>query len=47
MLKLSIKCTRFESNYSSCTIYVAVVDALRKNESQDENSVYHQNWWKN
>jgi hypothetical protein len=28
-------------------IYVGEVDVLRKNESQDENSVYHQNWWKN
>jgi hypothetical protein len=30
-------------------IYVAAaaVEALRKKETQDENSVYHQNWWKN
>ncbi len=29
-------------------IYVAAaaaVEALRKKERQDENSVYHQNWW--
>jgi hypothetical protein len=42
MLKLSIYCTRFESNYSSCTgrisenIPVAAVQALRKNETQAE-----------
>jgi hypothetical protein len=24
--------------------YVAAVEALRKKERQDENSVYHQNW---
>jgi len=27
-------------------IYVAAVKALTQNEKQDENSVYHQNWWK-
>jgi len=27
-------------------IYAAAVQALRKKETQDENSVYHQNWWK-
>jgi hypothetical protein len=27
------------------TIYVAAVEALRKKERQDENSVCHQNWW--
>jgi hypothetical protein len=38
MLKLSLECTRLESNYSSCTsrtserIYVATAEALRKKE---------------
>jgi len=41
MLKLSISCTRFENNYSSCQvgavkIYVAAVEALRKKERGDE-----------
>jgi hypothetical protein len=38
MRKLSIKCTRFESNYSDCTckIYVAAVQELRKKERQHE-----------
>jgi hypothetical protein len=39
MLKLSIYCTRFQANYSSCTgtsseNYVAGVEALRKKERQ-------------
>ncbi len=55
MLKLSIWCTRFETNYSSLSqvgavkTYVAAVQWRRsgKKERQDEwNSVYHQNWWK-
>jgi hypothetical protein len=42
MLKLSIQCTRFESNYSTCrgrseNIYVGAVEALRKKEREDEN----------
>jgi len=41
MLKLSISCVRFESNYSiytggSVKIYVAPVEALRKKERGDE-----------
>jgi len=42
LLKLTFNCTRFESNYSSCTVkrnenvYVAAVEALRKKERQDE-----------
>jgi hypothetical protein len=28
-------------------IYVAAVQALRKNETQDETQFYDQNWWKN
>jgi len=28
-------------------IYVAAVKELRKNERGDENSIYHQTWWKN
>jgi hypothetical protein len=28
-------------------IYVAAVEALKKKQRQDENSVYSQNWWKN
>jgi hypothetical protein len=26
-------------------IYVAAVEALRKNERQDETQFYYQNWW--
>jgi hypothetical protein len=39
MLKLSILCTRFESNYSRCTvkINVAGVEALRKKERRDKS----------
>jgi hypothetical protein len=45
MLKLSISCTRFESNYSSCTgkvravethVHSTAVQALSKKERQDE-----------
>jgi hypothetical protein len=42
MLKPSIKCARFETNYSTLTtgsgenIYVAAMEALRKKETQDE-----------
>jgi hypothetical protein len=41
MMKLSIHYSRFETNFSSCTIeavkvYVAAVEALRKKERQDE-----------
>ncbi len=40
MLKLSISCTRYETNDSSCTgavkIYVVAVNALKKKERQDE-----------
>ncbi len=42
MLKLNTQCTRFESNYSSCTgrsymkIHVTAMEALRKKERQDE-----------
>jgi len=45
MLKLSISCTRFESNYSSRTcsssekIYVAAVQALNKKETQDQTQL--------
>jgi hypothetical protein len=28
-------------------IFAAAVEALTKKERGDENSVYHQNWWKN
>jgi len=53
MLKLSLSCRRFESNYSrvlqveALKIYVAAVEALRKMETGDETRFYHQNWWKN
>ncbi len=38
MLILSTQCTRFETNYSSCTmkVYVAAMEALRNKERQDE-----------
>jgi hypothetical protein len=42
MLKLSIQCTRFKSNYTTCTgrsreyINVAAVEALRKKERLDK-----------
>jgi hypothetical protein len=42
MLKISISCTRFETNYSSCTgrssesIYVAALEVVRKKERHDE-----------
>ncbi len=50
MLKLSIQCTRFETNYSSSTvtssanIYSSSEGARGKGKTR-WNSVYHQNWW--
>jgi hypothetical protein len=52
MLKLSIYCTKFESNVvvqvGAVKIYVAAaVQALRKKETQDETQFTTKNWWKN
>ncbi len=51
--KLSIQCTRFESNYSSCTgriseniCSVAAVEALRKKERGDETQFTTKIGWK-
>jgi hypothetical protein len=46
MLKLSIYCTRFETNYivvvqvGAVKIYVAAVKALRKTERGDSSNIY-------
>jgi hypothetical protein len=51
MLKLSIYCIRFESNYNSyrggsVKIYVAPVEALRK-RGDGTHFTTQKNWWKN
>ncbi len=51
MLKISIECTRFESNYSSCTGRSSENICSSSEGGQEKgkrgwNSVYHQNWWK-
>jgi hypothetical protein len=50
MLKLSIYCTRFETNYNSCTDRNSEKIGSSSGGAQDNgktgwNSVYHQNWW--
>ncbi len=50
MLKLSIYCTRFETNYSSCTSkrsenICSSSGGAQENGKIGWNSVYHQNWW--
>ncbi len=53
MLKLSIQCTRFESNYSSCTgrssenICSSIEGAQRKGERGDETQFTTKIWWNN
>jgi hypothetical protein len=50
MMKLSILCTRFETNYSSCTVRSSENICNSSGGAQAKgktgwNSVYHQNWW--
>ncbi len=50
MLKLSIYCTTFETNYNSCTVSNSENIGSSSEGAQDKgktgwNSIYHQNWW--
>jgi len=51
MLKLSIWSTRFETNYSSCTVRSSENICSSRGGAAEEkgktgwNSVYHQSWW--
>ncbi len=59
LLYLSMKCRNSAFNaqgsrviivvvqVGAVKIYVAPVEALRKNERGDQTQFYHQNWWKN
>jgi hypothetical protein len=50
MLNLSIECTRFQTNYSSCTVRSSENICSSSGGAQEKgktvwNSVYYQNWW--